>query len=190
MTQQETPPNERPSRKPDGERRGLLIVNTGHGKGKTTAALGLMVRANGRGLRVKLFQFIKHSGARFGEHRSLEVLGVPFQGLGDGFSWRSQDLDRSRELARQGWVEARGAILGGSFDLIVLDEITYPLNWGWLDLGEVLEVAASRPPRMHLVFTGRDAPEPLVAAADTVTEMVKVKHAYEANVPAQRGIEH
>lgn len=190
MTEPESPPVERRSRKPQGERRGLLIVNTGHGKGKTTAALGLMMRAHGRGLRPKLYQFIKHTGARFGEHRSLETLGVPYQGLGDGFSWRSRDLDRSREIAREGWAEAREAILGGLYDLLVLDEITYPLKWGWLSLDEVLEVAGSRPRKMHLVFTGRDAPEALIAAADTVTEMVKVKHAFEADVPAQRGIEH
>jgi cob(I)alamin adenosyltransferase len=189
-TPPETPPTERSRPKPDGERRGLLIINTGHGKGKTTAALGLMMRAHGRGLRTNLFQFIKHTGARFGEHRSLEALGVPYQGLGDGFSWRSRDLDRSREIAREGWTQAREAILSAQWDLVVLDEITYPINWGWLDLREVLEVAAARPAAMHLVLTGRDAPAALVAAADTVTEMVKVKHAFEANVPAQRGIEH
>jgi len=184
------PPTNRKTKKAQGERRGLVIVNTGHGKGKTTAALGLMVRAHGRGLRTRLFQFIKHEGAKFGEHRSFDALGIPYAGLGDGFSWRSQDLERSKELAREGWREARDAILSGDYDLVVLDEITYPVSWGWIDVGEVVETLRARPAKMHVVLTGRDAHEKLLEAADTVTEMRKVKHAFDAGVPAQRGVEH
>jgi cob(I)alamin adenosyltransferase len=190
MSEIREPPARRSTRKATGQRRGLLIVYTGHGKGKTSAALGLMVRAHGRGLRTRLFQFIKHSGARFGEHRSLEALGIPFQGLGDGFSWRSTDLEKSRAIAVEGWREAREAILAGDCDLMVLDEITYPIRWGWIAVDEVLAALGARGERMHVVLTGRDAHESLVEAADTVTEMRKVKHAFDANVPAQRGIEH
>lgn len=116
-------------RKPEGVskgRRGLLIVNTGHGKGKTTAALGLMIRAHGRGLRVRMFQFLKHDTAKFGEHRTLDLLGIPYQGLGDGWTWRSRDLENSAALAEHGWALARAAIQSGEHDLIVLDEFTYP----------------------------------------------------------------
>lgn len=190
MSDTQNPPTKRKTEKAQGERRGLVIVNTGHGKGKTTAALGLLLRAHGRGLRTRLFQFIKHEGAKFGEHRALSDLEIPFAGLGDGFSWRSQDLERSKELAREGWEEAKQAILSGDYDLVVLDEVTYPVSWGWIEVNEVLETLRARPPKMHVVLTGRDAHEGLVAVADTVTEMRKVKHAFDADVPAQRGIEH
>lgn len=190
MSETQTPPGKRKTEKAKGERRGLVIINTGHGKGKTTAALGLMMRAHGRGLKTRLFQFIKHEGAKFGEHRALNDLGVPFAGLGDGFSWRSQDLGQSQALAAQGWQEAKQAILSGDYDLVVLDEVTYPVSWGWIEVEDVLETLAARSPKMHVVLTGRNAHDRLVEAADTVTEMKKIKHAFDADVPAQRGIEH
>ena len=190
MSEARTPPTGRKTPKAKGERRGLILVYTGHGKGKTTAALGLMVRAHGRGLRTRLYQFIKHESAKFGEHRSFDALGIPYEGLGDGFSWRSQDLERSKCIAQEGWAKAKAAILSGEYDLVVLDEVTYPLNWGWLELEDVIATLEARPKKMHVVLTGRDAPERLIALADTVTEMTKIKHAFEADVPAQRGIEH
>ncbi|WP_456444617.1 cob(I)yrinic acid a,c-diamide adenosyltransferase [Oceanithermus sp.] len=176
--------------KPKGERRGLVLVYTGDGKGKTTAALGLVLRALGRGFRPRIFQFMKHERAAFGEHRALEKLGVPIEGLGDGFSWRSRDLEKSAELARAGWRRAAEAVASGDWDLVVLDEIMYPLAFGWIDLDEVLEVLRERPQNVHVVLTGRGAPEALVEYADTVTEMKKVKHAYDAGIPAQKGMEH
>ncbi|WP_457636642.1 cob(I)yrinic acid a,c-diamide adenosyltransferase [Oceanithermus sp.] len=172
------------------ERRGLVLVYTGHGKGKTTAALGLVLRSLGRGLRPRVFQFIKHERAAYGEHRALAKLGVPIEGLGDGFSWRSRDLERSAELAREGWRRAAAAVGSGEWDLVVLDEVTYPLNFGWIPVAEVVEALGSRPRHVHVVLTGRDAPWELVELADTVTEMKKVKHAYDAGVPAQKGMEH
>jgi len=176
---------------PSGSRRrGLVIVNTGNGKGKTTAALGLMLRASGRGLNVKLFQFIKHERAKFGEHRTLEKLDIPFQGLGDGFTWRSRDLDASAALAENGWQQARAAILSGEWDMIVLDEFTYALKYGWVAWRDVEETLRARDPKVHVVITGRGALPELVAFADTVTEMQPVKHAYEAGIQAQAGIEH
>ncbi|KAF1019727.1 MAG: Cob(I)yrinic acid a,c-diamide adenosyltransferase [Paracidovorax wautersii] len=183
------PPTATPYEQPSGPRRGLVIVNTGNGKGKSTAAFGLAMRAHGRGKAVKIYQFMKVPSARFGEHRSLEVLGLPIEGLGDGFSWKSKDLEHSAQLARDGWQRARADILGGQFFMVVLDEITYPLIYGWLPLQEVLATLQARPPHVHVVLTGRDCPAEIVAVADTVTEMRAVKHAFDAGIPAQRGIE-
>jgi cob(I)alamin adenosyltransferase len=213
----ETPPAAKPYEKPEGERRGLVIVNTGDGKGKSTAAFGLALRAHGRGKAVKIFQFLKVPTARFGEHRAFEQLeafrpvpGRPkpdkapsgdsddaqrrawepmIEGLGDGFSWKSQDLEHSAQLARDGWQKARAAILGGEFFMVVLDEITYPLIYGWLALDDVLQTLRERPKDVHVVLTGRRCPPEIIELADTVTEMTKVKHAFNAGVPAQRGIE-
>ncbi len=185
----ETPPTVKPYDKAEGERRGLVLVNTGDGKGKSTAAFGLALRAHGRGKAVKIYQFMKVPSARFGEHRMFEQIGIPIEGLGDGFSWKSQDLEHSAELARQGWQKARATILAGEHFLVVLDEITYPLIYGWLPLEDVLETLRSRPREVHVVLTGRRCPQEIIALADTVTEMVKVKHAFNAGIPAQRGIE-
>ena len=123
----ETPPITHGDGKPMGQRRGLLMINTGDGKGKTTAALGLAIRAHGRGKSVRFFQFMKVAPARFGEHRSFDVLGLRVEGLGDGFSWKSKDLERSAQLAREGWERAVTAIRSGDHFLVVLDEITYPI---------------------------------------------------------------
>lgn len=186
----EAPRRVRPYGKPEGERRGLLLVYTGDGKGKSTAAFGLALRAHGRGLKVRVFQFLKHRGARFGEHRALEALGIPIEGLGDGFTWRSRDLEASAQLAREGWERAKEALLSGAWDLLVLDEATYPLRYGWIALEDFLEALRARPRHVHVVVTGRGAPEALLELADTVTEMRKLKHAFDQGVPAQRGIEH
>jgi len=185
----EQPPTEKPYEKSEGERRGLIIVNTGDGKGKSTAAFGLAMRASGRDKAVKIFQFMKVPSARFGEHRSLEKLGVPIEGLGDGFSWKSKDLDHSAQLARDGWQKARAAILSGDYFLVVLDEVTYPLIYGWVELEEVLQALRDRPSPVHVVLTGRRCPQEIIDLADTVTEMAMVKHAFTQGVPAQRGIE-
>jgi cob(I)yrinic acid a,c-diamide adenosyltransferase (EC 2.5.1.17) len=171
-------------------RRGLLIVNTGKGKGKTTAALGLLLRAHGRGLRVKMFQFLKHDTAKFGEHRTLDMLEIPYQGLGDGWTWRSRDLENSAELAAHGWALAREAIESGEYDLIVLDEFTYPLKYGWVAWAEAEPVLKNRDPLLHVIITGRDAIPELIALADTVSEIQPVKHAYEQGIGGQTGIEY
>lgn len=185
----EQAPREKPYDKPEGERRGLVLVNTGDGKGKSTAAFGLALRAHGRGKAVKIYQFMKVPTARFGEHRMFEQIGIPIEGLGDGFSWKSQDLERSAQLALGGWARARAAILSGDYFLVVLDEITYPLIYGWLPLDDVLGTLRERPREVHVMLTGRRCPPEIVALADTVTEMQKVKHAFNAGIPAQRGIE-
>ena len=187
--QTETPPTDKPYEKPEGERRGIVIVNTGDGKGKSTAAFGLALRAHGRGKPVKIYQFMKVPSARFGEHRMFEQIGLPIEGLGDGFSWKSQDLERSAQLARDGWLRAKATILGGEHFLVVLDEITYPLIYGWLDLQDVLQTLRTRPATVHVCLTGRRCPPEIIELADTVTEMQMVKHAFKAGIPAQRGIE-
>ncbi|MFG6448929.1 cob(I)yrinic acid a,c-diamide adenosyltransferase [Roseateles sp. BYS180W] len=185
----ETPPLNHQRLEQPAERRGLILVHTGDGKGKSTAAFGLALRAHGRGKRVHIYQFMKVPSARFGEHRMFEHLGVPIEGLGDGFSWKSKDLEHSAELARQGWARAAALITAGEHFLVVLDEIMYPIRYGWLGLDAVLEVLRQRPSHVNVVLTGRGAPEELIALADTVTEMRLVKHHYQAGVPAQRGIE-
>ncbi|MEK8027866.1 MAG: cob(I)yrinic acid a,c-diamide adenosyltransferase [Pseudomonadota bacterium] len=185
----ETPPTERSSPKPDGERRGLVLVHTGDGKGKSTAAFGLALRAHGRGKPVHIYQFMKVPSARFGEHRVFAQLGLPIEGLGDGFSWKSRDLDHSAQLAREGWARAAARISAGEHFLVVLDEIMYPLRYGWIPLDEVLRTLRERPSHVHVVLTGRQAPQELRELADTVTEMRAEKHHFQAGVPAQRGIE-
>ena len=189
----ESPPSEKPYDKPEGERRGLVIVNTGDGKGKSTAAFGLALRAHGRSKAVKIFQFMKVPSARFGEHRMFEQLGIPIEGLGDGFSWKSQDLEHSAQLARDGWQRAKAAIMGGEYFMVVLDEFTYPLIYGWMEpiggVEEVVQTLFDRPTHVHVVITGRRCPPEIIELADTVTEMTKIKHAFEAGIPAQRGIE-
>lgn len=183
------PPTKRTTPKPQGERRGLIIVHTGHGKGKSTAAFGLALRAHGRGKAVKIYQFMKVPTAHFGEHRIFAQLGIPIEGLGDGFSWKSRDLARSAQLALAGWEKAEATILTGEYFMVVLDEIMYPLRYGWVPLERVLACLARRPKGVTVVLTGRNAPEELIAVADTVTEMALIKHHFQAGVPAQRGIE-
>jgi len=185
----EQPPVDRNTPKPQGERRGLILVHTGNGKGKSTAAFGLAVRAHGRGKPVKIYQFMKVPSARFGEHRLFEQIGIPIEGLGDGFSWKSRDLEHSADLAREGWARAEATIRAGEHFLVVLDEIMYPLRYGWVELAPVLACLRERPSHVHVVLTGRGAPAELIELADTVTEMTMVKHHFKAGVPAQRGIE-
>ncbi len=172
-------------RRPDRRAKGLVIVYTGDGKGKTTAALGLLLRASGQGLRVAMFQFIKARSGNWGETRAGRRLGVEIVPLGAGFTWTSQNLAHDQALARAGWECCRDAITAGGYDLVVLDELTYCLTFNWLDLDEVLATLRQRPDGQHVVITGRDAME----FADLVTEMREVKHPYQAGVKAQKGIE-
>ena len=178
-------------RVPPRERRhGLLIVNTGAGKGKTTAAFGTVTRAWGRGLRCAIFQFIKSAENPYGEHMACEKMQIPITPFGDGFTWLSDDLNADRALAAGGWAQFQSALNGGEYDLIVFDELTYPLNYGWLDTAMVLRVIAERPKGTQVIVTGRDAAEALIAAADMVTDMRVVKHPYsDQGIGAQPGID-
>ena len=169
--------------------KGLVIVNTGKGKGKTTAAMGVVVRAWGRGMKVIMLQFIKHSTANFGEQRAAQKMGIEMRAMGDGFTWRSKDLDQSAELARAHWEDCKTIIASGDYDVIVLDEFTYPMHYGWVDTEEVIEPLKARPDMVHVIITGRNAPEALVEYADLVTEMNVVKHPYQEGIKAQPGIE-
>jgi cob(I)alamin adenosyltransferase len=175
---------------PSTHRHGLVIVNTGDGKGKSTAAFGTLLRAWGRGFRICVIQFIKAETGQWGEIKAAEKLGIEWHASGDGFTWRSKDMDETVARARHGWQLAQEKIASGAYDLILLDEFTYPLQYGWLDLAEVLAwLQANRPPALHLIVTGRNAPADLMAYADLVTEMRQVRHPYEKGVKAQPGIE-
>lgn len=170
-------------------KKGLVIVNTGKGKGKTTAALGLLLRAWGQGLRVCMLQFIKARTANWGEEKAARKIGMEMIPLGDGFTWLSKNIEHDKTLTRQGWEICRQKILSGNYDLLVLDEMTYVLKYGWLSWEEVRDTLDQRPAGTHVVVTGRYAPPELVAYADLVSEIVEVKHPYQTGVKAQKGIE-
>ena len=175
---------------PRDQRHGLLIVNTGNGKGKTTAALGVLLRASGRAMHVGMFQFIKSAETRYGEHIAAERLGVDIVPLGDGFTWLSENIDADRALATAGWTRVQTALESGEFDVLILDELTYCLSFGWLDTQMVVDAIRARPTGTHVIVTGRDAPQALVDAADLVTEMRVIKHPYrDQGIGAQPGIE-
>lgn len=167
----------------------LIVVNTGNGKGKTTAALGILFRAWGRGLRVCMLQFIKSATSNYGEHRAARKIGVEIIPLGGGFTWLSKDIERDKALARELWEQARARIMSGDYDVVILDEFTYPLIYGWLPVEEVVQTLRARPEHVNVVITGRDAPQALIDAADTVTEMREVKHPYQKGITALAGID-
>ena len=173
----------------DTENRGLLVVYTGAGKGKTTAALGMVFRALGHGLRVTVVQFIKGKW-KTGERLFAEkVPELRFHVMGLGFTWDSDDLSRDRAAARAAWAVARDELLSGERELVVLDELTYAFHYGFVPLEEVLGVLEQRPRHVHVVVTGRNAPEGLVAIADTVTEMTLTKHPFTEGRKAEVGVD-
>ena len=174
----------------ENPKKGLLIVNTGDGKGKTTAALGIVLRAWGRGFRICVIQFIKAETGRWGEIRAAKKLGIEWHTTGDGFTWLSKDMDETTARALHGWEIAKERIVSNQYDLIVLDEFTYTMVYEWLNTDEVMEwLRLNRPSNLHLVITGRSAPEALIQQADLVTEMKVIKHPYEQGITAQPGIE-
>jgi len=183
------PPRARPPRPPGRRQRSLVIVNTGHGKGKSTAAFGIAIRAVARDWRVCVVQFIKSGKWKVGEEQIGRRLGIDWLKGGDGFTWDSEDLEQSEGRARAAWQLAKAAIETGDHHLVVLDEITYPMNWAWIDTEEVIEAIRTRPEHVNVVATGRDAPDALMEIADTVTEMVKLKHAYDRGIRGRRGID-
>jgi len=171
------------------EKQGLLLVYTGHGKGKTTAALGMVFRALGRGFRVTVVQFIKGKW-KTGERVFAESLPqLRFLVMGLGFTWESDDISRDKAAARAAWAEAQREISSGARELVVLDELTYAFHYGFLALDEVLETLRSRPPGVHVVITGRDAPRALLELADLVTEMKLVKHPFQRGEKACIGVD-
>ncbi len=170
-------------------RQGLVVVNTGHGKGKTTAALGVVLRAWGRGMRVVVIQFVKTRTSNYGENRAARKLGIEMIPMGEGFTWLSKDIEKDKATARKAWELARQKIGSGEYDIVVLDEITYPLTYGWIPVQEVIDALRQRPAGLHVVITGRDAPQELIDYADLVTEMREIKHPYQKGLKAQPGIE-
>lgn len=173
---------------PAKETKGLVIVNTGKGKGKTTAALGMMLRAWGHGMKVVVLQFVKHSNV--GEHRAAERMGVEMVAGGAGFTAIADNAAKNAQMAKDLWKVATEKINSGTYDMVILDELTYALHYGWLTIDEVLDVLKRRPERVHVIITGRNAPQALIDFADTVVEMVDIKHAKRQGVKAQRGIEY
>jgi cob(I)alamin adenosyltransferase len=174
-------------------RRGLILINTGPGKGKTTAAMGTALRAVGNGMRVLMLQFLKGSW-HYGELDAVEAFGSNFiiKQMGRGFvkvGGAEADPEDIR-LVREAWNEAREAIYSGEWEMVILDEINYAISYGMLDAALVVEALSGRPEMVHVILTGRNAHPSLVELADTVTEMRDVKHAYEKGVLAQRGIEY
>ena len=184
----EQPPTHAPklSRKRVSSR---VLVNTGDGKGKSSAAFGVAMRAAGNGWHVAVVQFIKSGTWRTGEEASARDLGIDWWSLGDGFTWDTKDMKESEAIAREAWRSAAELVRAGAHRLVVLDEITYPMQWGWIAIDEVVEAIATRPNGVSIIATGRDAPAELREIADTVTEMVAEKHAFDQGIDAMRGIE-
>jgi len=166
-----------------------LIVHTGTGKGKSTAAFGLMLRAWAQDWKVGVFQFVKSSKWKVGEERAAEALGIDWHKMGSSWSWIQREEATSEQLARQGWEEVKAALAAETYRLLVLDEFTYVMSRGWVPVDEVLATLAARPGTQHVVITGRGAPAELVEAADIVTEMTKVKHPFDQGEKGQKGIE-
>lgn len=170
--------------------KGLVIVHTGDGKGKTTAALGILLRAWGQNMRVVMLQFLKASTGKWGEIRAAQRMGVEIIPLGQGFTWTSENIEQDRALAQACWQRCREKIESGLYDVVIMDELTYALNYHWLDVEDVLTTLRNRDPMQHVIITGRDAPETLMAYADLVTEMREIKHPYKTQgILAQKGIE-
>src|SRR5258708_14057789 len=172
--------------------RGLLMVHTGNGKGKTTSALGLMMRAAGQNLNCCMIQFMKSRNDRYGEHLSAEKLGIEVHTMGDGFTWDTKNPEQDRQTARATWDLSVDKLRSGDYDMLVFDELVYVLSYDMLPVPERLEedrAARERQPSLHIVVTGRDAPKELIVSADLVTEMTEVKHPFQAGIRAQKGIE-
>ena len=170
--------------------RSVVLVHTGNGKGKSSSAFGVMARGWARGWKVAVVQFVKGGKWKTGERKLADHLGIEWHTLGDGFTWESTDLDETAAKGRHAWQVAAGKLSSGDYQLVILDELTYAVNYGWVPVAEVVDALRGRAPRTSVVVTGRDAPGEIVDVADTVTEMRKVKHAYDQGVSAIKGIEY
>ena len=168
----------------------IVVVNTGDGKGKSTAAFGVVMRSVAREWRVAVIQFLKSGEWHVGDEQTARKLGVEWFAIGDGFTWDSKDLSEDQAVAQAAWDQAASIIRAGEHRLVVLDEITYPMNWGWIGTDDVVQTIRDRPSKVNIVATGRDAPAALIDVADTVTEMRSVKHAYDRGIVAKKGIDY
>jgi cob(I)alamin adenosyltransferase len=172
------------------ERSSRFLINTGEGKGKSSAAFGVMSRGWARGWRVVVIQFVKGGKWKTGERKLADHLEIEFHTLGDGFTWESDDLTTTARLGEEAWNLAKAKITSDDYDLVILDELTYAITYGWIEETAVVETLRTRPARTNIVVTGRGATEGLIEIADTVTEMRKVKHAYDQGIKAKKGIEY
>ena len=170
-------------------RTSLVIVNNGNGKGKSTAAFGLVLRAWGRGWKIAVLQYLKSSTNNYGERRAAKKLGIDWLPMGDGWTWTSKDIDQTAALARACWERSKAILASGDYDLVVLDELTYTMKYGWIPVQEVIEGLQGRHERTFAVVTGRSAPPELIEFADLVTEMQEIKHPFRRGIKAQPGIE-
>ena len=168
----------------------LVLVNTGDGKGKSTAAFGTILRAVSQGWAVAVVQFLKSGDWNTGEEQVCRQLGVQWFSAGDGFTWDADDLDESRAMAVAAWEFSAQLIADGEHRLVVLDEISYAMTWDWIDTAEVAAALESRPERVSVILTGRDMAEEVIEVADTVTEMVKIKHAFDRQILAKKGLDY
>lgn len=172
------------------EKRGLLVVYTGNGKGKSTAAFGVLMRAWGRGMKVCAVQFLKAETASFGEHKAATKMGIDMFSSGDGFTWLSKDLDETAAKAQHGWEIAKDKIVHGGYDVVLLDEMTYVLNYGWVDFAAMQAwLDVHKPAQQHIIITGREASPALIDYADLVTEMQEIKHPFQMGMKAQAGLD-
>lgn len=167
-----------------------VLLNTGDGKGKSSAAFGVMARAWARGWKTGVVQFIKGPDWKTGEHKLGAHLGVTWHTLGDGFTWESDDLDESKAQNVHAWHVASAMLASGDWNLLILDEITYLPNFGWVGANEIASAVKNRAPETNVILTGRDADALLVEVADTVTEMRCVRHAFDSGIIAKKGIEY
>jgi cob(I)alamin adenosyltransferase len=186
-------PDDRGSEEPKRRKprdRPLLIVLTGHGKGKSTSAFGMLMRSWARGYRCGVFQFVKSGKWKVGEAKAAAALGgIDWEKMGDGWTWISRDLDESAARAQEGWAEVKRRIAAERYEFLLLDELTYAITYGWIDEDDVVATLRDRPGFQHVVVTGRNAAPGLVAAADLVSEVTQVKHPMEQGIRAQQGIE-
>jgi len=178
--------------RPDGMRSApsLVLVLTGDGKGKSSSAFGMMLRALARDWPVGVVQFLKSGQWNTGEEKMGRQLGVDWWALGEGFTWDSADLTEDQAVAQNAWQHARSLIRDDKHRLIILDEITYPMTWGWISTDEVVDTIVNRPPKVSVILTGRDAPQAIIDIADTVSEVRNVHHAYEKGIVAKKGIDY
>jgi cob(I)alamin adenosyltransferase len=168
----------------------VVIVNTGNGKGKSSASFGVMGRAWARGWRVIVIQFVKSGKWQTGERKLADHLGIEWLTMGDGFTWESTDIEETVAKGRHAWEVALAKLASGDYDLVILDEVTYAVSYGWIEVADVVHALVNRAPTTNVIITGRNAPQEIIDLADTVTEMKMIKHAYQKGIRAKKGIEY
>lgn len=167
----------------------VVLINTGDGKGKSSAAFGVMARGWARGWTVGVVQYLKSGKWKVGERKLAEHLGIEWHTLGDGFTWESTDMDETIAKGQHAWAVTAEKLASGDYNLLILDELTYAVKYEWVDVAAVVEAVANRAEGTNVIITGRNAPQELIDIADTVTEMKKIKHAYDKGITAMKGIE-